>query len=153
VREKPSISRRARRRGRRLAERLMEDESLRDGLTDAEAKRVLDWGLLQAKRSAANTLDLNEEEAHLQLERESERLRATMRRVSRLMSRLGEDTIREAPEITKMLREMNKDEHLAHNPALADRIEELVKDISEMERDQAFNKLMELVSPDDPEGE
>ncbi len=153
MRDKPSDSRRARRRGRRLAERLIEDESLRDGLTDAEAKRMLDWGLQQARRAAANTVDLSEEEAALELERKSDRLRSTMRRVNHLMSRLGAAEIEERPEITELLHEMKQDELLAHKPSLADRIAELAEGIVDMDRDQTFNKLMDLVSQDDLEDE
>ncbi len=41
----------------RIAEQLLEDERLRSNLTDAEAKTVLDWGLMWLERQIAQARD------------------------------------------------------------------------------------------------
>jgi len=49
-------------RQRRAAERILENESLREGLDDSGATALLNWGVLCAKRIAADTADIEDEE-------------------------------------------------------------------------------------------
>lgn len=57
------------RRERRLAERLLDDESLRGDLDDTTWQPLQDWLLAVAARLAAATVDLDEEAARAYLDR------------------------------------------------------------------------------------
>jgi hypothetical protein len=49
-------------RQRRAAERILENESLREGLDDSGASALLDWGVACAKRIAADTANIEDDE-------------------------------------------------------------------------------------------
>jgi hypothetical protein len=78
-------------RAKHAAETILENESLTDGLDDAAAQVLLDWGLACAKMIAQSTANLNEAEAE---ETMSDRLRA----VRRLMRPMDEWINRQALE-------------------------------------------------------
>ena len=78
-------SRVARRRYRRMAERLTENSSLRDELDDEKAKELLDWGSGYLKKVADKTADLPDETADNILETEADRVSAVMRQVNQLV--------------------------------------------------------------------
>jgi hypothetical protein len=49
-------------RQRRAAERILENESLREGLDDSGASALLDWGISCAKHIAADTASIEDDE-------------------------------------------------------------------------------------------
>lgn len=91
--EQGSADRRLRRRRlRRAGERLTEDSSLRDALTDEQASQLLDWGMAQIKTDVELTRDLPDEPADAQLEKTVTQVRHVMHQVNQVIdSWTGQD--------------------------------------------------------------
>lgn len=88
-REQRKAERLSRRRGRKWAEMLMEDSSLRDNLNDEEAEQLLAWGLGQIKASAAATADLSTKEAEALMEKNATAVKLIMAGVNDLIGGIG----------------------------------------------------------------
>ena len=71
-------------RAQRIAEQLLENESLTDNLDDSEATHLLDWGLAVARRLCDQTVEMDETQAEEYLYQPLKNLRRTMRRINRL---------------------------------------------------------------------
>jgi hypothetical protein len=78
-------SARALRRLKRAAEILVEDSSLREGLTDVQAQRLLNWALAHATAEASRTSEMEDEIAMPLLKEEVAKVRRLMRLVARIM--------------------------------------------------------------------
>jgi hypothetical protein len=70
---------------RRAAEQILEDENLTGELDDAEANRLLEWGLDLSRKICEQTADMDEEQAQAFLEVALGNLRRTMRRINKLV--------------------------------------------------------------------
>jgi hypothetical protein len=75
-----------RKRQRRAAERLLDNSSLRDALTDDQGKQLLDWGLAQTDAAAERTAKLPDAEADPALEDHVTAVSDVMRQVNRLVA-------------------------------------------------------------------
>ncbi|MCP4358955.1 MAG: hypothetical protein GY796_13125 [Chloroflexi bacterium] len=80
----------ARRRGRKWAEMLMENSSLRDNLNDEQAQELLNWGLAQVKASAVATADLPTDEAEQLIEKNGTAVKLIMQGVNDLIGGIGQ---------------------------------------------------------------
>jgi hypothetical protein len=77
---------RLRKRQRRAAERLLDNSSLRDALTDEQGKQLLDWGLAQTDAAAQRTAKLPDAEADPALDDHVTAISDVMRQVNRLVA-------------------------------------------------------------------
>ena len=75
---------------RLAAENILENSTLAGDLQDDEASQLLEWGLVIASNVAQSTHLVDDGEAELLLDDGLRALRRTMRRVGRLVGRLGE---------------------------------------------------------------
>lgn len=73
----------------KLQERLVSDSSLRDGLTDEQARQLLQWGLAQLRREAQRAAALPADEVRSHLEKQVAAIRQVMRRASRMVDGLA----------------------------------------------------------------
>ena len=89
-REDRKAQRLARRRGRKWAEMLMENSSLRDNLNDDQAQLLLDWGLGQIKASAVSTADLTSKEAEKLMQENGTAVKLIMHGINDLMGGIGQ---------------------------------------------------------------
>jgi len=78
-----------RRRLRRWAAPLYENSSLRDDLTDAQAKQILDWGKEHLRQTAVATASFLDDDANPLLEREATAVQLIIRGVNNLMGSIG----------------------------------------------------------------
>jgi hypothetical protein len=79
----------ARRRHQMAAERLMENSSLRDGLTDEQAQQLLDWGLALIRQTAVRTANLPDDDAEPVLEEVTTAVSQVMKQINRLVDGAG----------------------------------------------------------------
>lgn len=145
---------RARSRLRHAAELLAADSSLRDNLSDAQAKQLLDWGLAHAEEAANRTSLLGDEIALPVVEDVVAKVRRSMRLVARIMglmqdheSTTGGDTDLDAPLISLLKNaslltgKSPTPSHLAHAERAARRQEPL-------DGETTFRLLMALIHLD-----
>jgi hypothetical protein len=136
-------------RQRRVVERLMENSSLRDELTDDQAQRLLDWGNDHLKKVAAETAGLGDEDADNILEAQTERVSGVMRQVNRVVETVNRGERQEAEDHLKALLE-NLDSLQNKTVESEADVEQLVA-APEIDNQQLFEKLMALI--DDGEEE
>lgn len=67
------------------AERLLENSSLRDGLNDAQAQRLLDWGLAHVERTAVRSENLTDDDAEPLLDGVVTAVSRVIKQVNRLV--------------------------------------------------------------------
>ena len=67
------------------AERLLENSSLRDGLTDTQAQRMLDWGLAHVERTAVRSQNMPDDDAEPLLDGVVTAVSRVMKQVNRLV--------------------------------------------------------------------
>lgn len=89
-REQRKAERLSRRRGRKWAEMLMENSSLRDNLNDDEAEQLLNWGLGQIKASAIATADMSSKEAEELMQKNGTAVKLIMEGVNDLIGGIGQ---------------------------------------------------------------
>ena len=136
-------------RQRRVVERLMENSSLRDELTDDQAQRLLDWGNARLKKVVTETADLADEDADNILEAQTERVSGVMRQVNRVVETVNRGERQEAEDHLKALLE-NLDSLQNKTVELEANVEQLVA-APETDNQRLFEKLMALI--DDGEEE
>lgn len=66
-------------------ERLTEDSSLRDALTDEQAKQLIDWGLTHIKTEVNNTLEMEDEPAAQNLDARVAEVRKVIHQVNQMV--------------------------------------------------------------------
>jgi hypothetical protein len=76
----------------RVAEQLLEDSGLTGDLDDAEASRLLKWGLPISKQLVEQTADMTEAQAEAYLSSAMKNLRRAMRRINKLVGSLASST-------------------------------------------------------------
>lgn len=136
-----------RRRGRRWAEMLMENSSLRADLDDEEAKQLLDWGLAQIKATVLATIDLSSEEVEKPLEKDGTAVKLIMKGVNDLIGAIGQPLTFDVIDDT-MTRLLKNYRWLTNEPLTPAQLEnvQLYNQAREAEdREAAFQYLMALI--------
>ncbi len=72
-------------RAQQAAEQLLGDESLTDEMQDAEAQKLLDWGVEFSRRLSEHTLDMDDARAEEYLSEALPNLRRVIRRINKLI--------------------------------------------------------------------
>ncbi|MGF1507599.1 MAG: hypothetical protein ACFB51_21105 [Anaerolineae bacterium] len=88
-------------RAHRAAELLLTDPSLTDNLDDSEANILLDWGVMVAKRVAAYTESMDEQDAYAHIDEQMTVVRQIMRRINSLMAEVLDASLEEITEKLK----------------------------------------------------
>jgi hypothetical protein len=138
---------RLRKRQRQAAERLLDNSSLRDALTDDQGKQLLDWGLAQTEAAAARTAKLPDAEADPALEDQVTAVSDVMRQVNRLVAvwpSADEESVREH------LKKLRTGLHAVRQRATTKSQNELLDKLAGQDRAQKdtaalFTDLMTLV--------
>lgn len=149
--EERKAERISRRRGRKWAEMLMENSSLRDNLDDDQAERLLNWGLGQIKTSAAATADLTSKDAEELMQKNGTAVKVIMEGVNDLIGGIGKplefDLIDDT--MTRLLKNLR---WLSDQPASKTQLQhrdQFNQARTAEDRDVAFEELMGLVEADD----
>ncbi len=87
---------------RRATEAILEAENLTDGLQDAEAETLLNWGLARVEAAVYATADLESAAAKAQIARSVTLVRQMMRRINALVA--GRADLEEDEELAQGLR-------------------------------------------------
>lgn len=139
-----------RRRAQPWAEQLMENSSLRDNLTDEQAKQLLNWGLAQIKQSAANTSRLPDEDAQPLIEKDATAVRLIMQGVNDLIGGVGQpvefDIIDDT--MTRLLKNLRWLTGQKAAPEQLQAVADFNKAREAQDKDAAFASLMKLLSPE-----
>lgn len=139
-------SRQTRRRLRKTAALLVEDSSVRDELTDEQAKKLIKWGMDHIEAEAQRTADLPDEEAMPLLEEKTTAVRTTMLLVNKLVR--GADSEEEtADQLIRLLKNLSwltgRPSGLLHLRRVEKFKKGRVKD--NLSREDAFRLLMDLL--------
>jgi len=143
------LSAQARSRMRRTAAMLVDDSSLRDDLTDDQARQLLDWAMARLTHEAIAVDDLNDEDAGRALETTTATLRQVMRSVNLFMSKPhnaaagGLDSAMEA-----LVRQAAQLTGNYPDPARLARAEILGRQRAGVDVDAAFERIMALMAFD-----
>jgi hypothetical protein len=136
-----------RKRQRQAAERLLDNSSLRDALTDDQGKQLLDWGLAQTDAAAARTAKLPDAEADPALEDHVTAVSDVMRQVNRLVAvwpSADEETARD--HLKKLLTGLRAVRQTALTKSQNQLLEELAQQDSRLQDSAAlFADLMRLI--------
>jgi hypothetical protein len=136
-----------RRRMRRWAERLMEDSSLRDNLTDTQAQQLLKWGIRQIEDAARRTLGLPDEAAKQTVEKEGTAVHLIMKGVNDLMGTIGKplefDIIDDV--MTRLLKNHRWLTNERPSPARLKHVTYFNEERQNENREAAFQHLLSLI--------
>ncbi len=140
----------ARRRLRRAAEMLVDDSSLRENLTDLQAKQLLDWGLRCAQEESIRTAALADDEALPLLEDAVAKVRRSMRLVSRIMGSASPSAANdlELPLIS-LLKNVSLLTGKNPTPFMMTQAETISLHRNSLDSAAVFQLLMAIVAPDD----
>jgi len=142
----------ARRRGRKWAEMLLENSSLRDNLNDEQAEELLNWGLAQIKASAAATADLPTDEAEKLMEKNGTAVKLIMQGVNDLIGGIGQPPDFDLIDDT-MTRLLKNHRWLTDQPLTKTQLQhrdQFNQAREAEEREAAFRQLMGVVDDRDP---
>ncbi|HEC23458.1 MAG TPA: hypothetical protein ENI95_11140 [Chloroflexi bacterium] len=143
---------------RRVSEQLLTDSSLTDNMEDAEANRLIEWGLAVARRLCEETSGMDDAGAEEYLDAMMGKLRRTMRRIDKLVGSLAYGGA--SGEVSGRLRRVF--DAAADLPVLAlsapDDIENIGQAIEAMPPDAALGRVLSYLSlpeapPDETSGE
>jgi hypothetical protein len=129
------------------AERLLENSALRDGLTDAQAQQMLDWGLALVERTAVHSQNLPDDDAELLLDGVVTAVSRVMKQVNRLTDGADYmDDAETADRLDQLWRGLRSVE-----PALATAdnwqiVQRWGQNRRQYGRDQLFNRLSSLIT-------
>jgi hypothetical protein len=136
-----------RKRQRRAAERLLDNSTLRDALSDDQGKQLLDWGLAQTDAAAERTAKLPDAEADPVLDDQVTAVSDVMRQVNRLVAAgpsADEETTRE--HLKKLLTGLRAVRQTALTTGQNELVEKLARQDSRQQDTAAlFADLMSLV--------
>lgn len=136
-----------RKRQRQAAERLLDNSSLRDALTDEQGQQLLDWGLAQAKAAAGRTAKLPEAEADPALDDQVTAVSDVMRQVNRLVElwpSASEADIQS--NVKKLLAGLRAVRQTALTTSQSEIVENLARVGKERDAAAAFTDLMRLLN-------
>ncbi|MFW5942554.1 MAG: hypothetical protein ACOCXI_12190 [Chloroflexota bacterium] len=137
---------------RRAVEQLLDDESLRDALTDDQAQRLLDWALSRLRRDARQAADLPAETAQATMETRMAQVRQVMKHANRLVEALpgaAQGKMREHMlHFVEALCEVDS-RAVQVNDVMA--LEELANERERLDSGTIFERLMDIVRQEDEE--
>ena len=139
---------------RKAAEQLYGDSRLRDALTDEEAQQLLSWAYRQLQRTVEETQEMGEEEAMPIVEGKSAAVKDVVRRVNTIMAQFSQEAEADASQASfadilhhfeeRALRADDAPEgEMAPAPELPH------TEPAELDRDELFQHLMNLVTVED----
>lgn len=131
---------------RQAAEQLLEDSSLTGDLDDAEASRLLEWGLDIARKLCQQTVDMDDAQAEAYLAPALKNLRRAIRRINKLVGSSADNTPQEiAEKLGRIL------ESASEVPALIVRppedIEDTARSAQSLPTGDALGKILTYLAP------
>jgi hypothetical protein len=139
-----------RRRHQMAAERLLENSSLRDALTDEQAQQLLDWALAQVRQTAVRTANLPDNDAEPVLDETTTAVSQVMKQINRLVDGAGAIDEREFEDRCRQL--ATAVQQIKQTPPLAEKLEAcrpLVARSDPQARAALFAHLIALLPPTD----
>lgn len=136
-----------RQRLRRWAAPLYENSSLRDDLTDAQAKQILDWGKEHLRQTAVATASFLDDDAHPLLEREATAVQLIIKGVNDLVGSIGQspdfDVIDDT--MTRLLKNLRWLTNRRPTAEALQQVDQFNEAREEVNREAAFTALLTLV--------
>jgi hypothetical protein len=131
---------------RQAAEQLLGDSSLTGDLDDAEANRLLDWGLDIIRKLCQQTADMDDAQAEAYLAPALKNLRRAIRRINKLVGSSADNTSQEiAEKLGRIL------ESASEVPALIVRspedIEDTARSAQSLPTGDALGKILAYLAP------
>ena len=138
------------RRQRDAAERLLSDSGLREALTDAQAGRLLHWSLDYVNAAAIKTVNMSPAAADTYMDDLVTAVRRALRSVNRLVGELAAlDDDQAVHQVRRCLANLY---HLTGRAPPSNQVDPLLApDRPNWNREQIFQRLMQLIEPDQEE--
>jgi hypothetical protein len=131
---------------RQATERLVEDSSLRDALTDTQAGKLLAWALAQLEREIDRTLELPAEEAAPRVENKTHAVRQVMHLTNKLVEDLPQASLARSREyflqLVDALCEVDAQAVQVDDMLL---VEKMAEKRESMDRETIFDELMTMI--------
>jgi hypothetical protein len=131
---------------RQAIERLLIDSSLRDNLTDDQAKRLLDWGANQIEISFSNTMDISLEEAGQIMVQQTEYVRTISYKINELIGLLRRYGDQAKNEIELVRQQLDKTGQETSDSIWTQEIQYYLEAWQGLDADATFDRLLDEIT-------